>query len=88
MGTTYSVTGVEIRLKRQIKPIIMNVYFPSGALVAISFISFLIPVGRLQGRLSLVGTIFLMLVTISASERRNGPRVHYRYILNCSKTSV
>ena len=76
----YSLSGVEIHLHRQLQPFVLNVFFPSGVLVVISFVSFLIPVDQLPGRMSLIVTTFLMLITISSSERLNGPKVREKLI--------
>ena len=53
----------------------MNTYLPTALLTIASFISFLIPVDVVPGRMALLVTIFLMLVNIRATERRMGPFV-------------
>ena len=71
----YSMAGVEICLHRQLLPFVMNVYLPTGALVVVSFAHFLIPVEKLPGRMALIVTVFLMLITIGNGQRNLGPMV-------------
>ncbi len=42
--SNFSVVGFEIHLHRRMQPFAMNVFVPSGTLMVISFIGFLIPV--------------------------------------------
>jgi hypothetical protein len=71
----YSVTGFQIKFTRKIESFIVNDYLPTGLLVIISFISFLIPVDRIPGRMALLITIQLMLISASSSVRERGPKV-------------
>ena len=70
-----SVAGFQFRLKRRWTPIFINTYLPCTMLLLISFIGFLIPAHMIPGRMSLLVTIFLMLVNISSSEKTHGPNV-------------
>ena len=86
----HSFAGFRIHAERHLQPYVMNVYLPTGALVAISFIGFLIPVEQIPGRMALIITIFLMLINVSASERYRGPLVSkyvvgggLKYTFNC-----
>ena len=72
---TYSVAGYNVHLGRWLQPYVFNVFLPTVILVLISFVSFSIPVEQVPGRMSLVITIFLMLVNISSSLQANGPKV-------------
>ena len=72
---TWSLTGFQIRLTRHSTPFLMNTYLPTALLTVASFISFLIPIDMVPGRMALLVTIFLMLVNIRSTERRMGPVV-------------
>jgi hypothetical protein len=54
-------------------------------MILISFISFIIPVEMLPGRMALLVTIFLMLVNIANSERTRSPTVRKQLKLNLLK---
>ena len=71
----YSSTGFTVFLTRAPKSHLSNTYLPSGLLTFISFISFLIPVDMVPGRMALLVTIFLMLVNISTMAFHRGPVV-------------
>jgi hypothetical protein len=53
----------------------VNIYVPTAAMVIVSFISFMVPVEIVPGRMALLITIFLMLVNIGNSERSRSPIV-------------
>ena len=72
---TFSLTGFLLDMKRVSYPFMMNTYLPTVLLTMASFISFLIPIDLVPGRMALLVTIFLMLVNISSTERRMGPVV-------------
>ena len=57
-------TGFNITLKRIIQPYLYQYYFPSIAIVIVSFISFIIPLSAIPGRIVLVVTQFLTLTNI------------------------
>ena len=71
---TFALTGFRIDFKRSRGPFLINVYLPTGILTFISFIGFLIPVDIVPGRMALLVTIFLMLVNVSAQERKTKER--------------
>ena len=72
----FSIGGLNIIIKRSPTPYYMNVYIPTGLLTICSFIGFLFPIGSEEGRRTAwLVTTFLMLVTISGTERNNGPAV-------------
>jgi hypothetical protein len=50
-------------------PLVINVYFPSSILVVASWVSFLIPPELVPGRMSLLVTVLLMLISISVNNR-------------------
>ena len=56
--------GFDIQLKRQISPFIFKYYGPCIAVVILSFISFIVPLTAIPGRLSLLVTLFLTLTNI------------------------
>lgn len=77
-GTTdkFSLTGFTVRMKRSSTPFLSNVFLPTGLLVLTSYIGFFIPVDSEEGRrITLLVTVFLMLVNISSTERNRGPEV-------------
>jgi hypothetical protein len=53
----------------------ISIYVPTTAMVIVSFISFIVPVEMVPGRMTLLVTIFLMLVNIGNSERSRLPMV-------------
>ena len=57
-------SGFNITLKRKIEPYLYQYYFPSIAIVIVSFISFIIPLSAIPGRIVLVVTQFLTLTNI------------------------
>ena len=60
----YSVFGIEFKIKRIIKPYVMQYYAPCFAIVMVSFLSFVVPMSAIPGRIGLVVTQFLTLTTI------------------------
>ena len=74
-GSAFSIAGFTVFLTRVSKSHLSNTYLPSGVLTFISFVGFLIPVDMIPGRMSLLVTIFLMLVNISQMANHRGPVV-------------
>lgn len=72
-NTNYSVSGFVLNLKRRRLPVFINLYFPTSLLTMMTWISFFIPAKQVPGRISLVMTIFLMLVNIANSSGVRGP---------------
>lgn len=64
MQRLWADTGFNITLKRIIQPFLYQYYFPSIAIVIVSFISFIIPLSAIPGRIGLVVTQFLTLTNI------------------------
>lgn len=56
--------GFEITLKRLIGPYLFQYYMPCFAIVIVSFISFIVPLSAIPGRIALVVTQFLTLTNI------------------------
>ena len=54
----------DIEMKRQIEPYLYQYYLPCIAIVLVSFISFIIPLAAIPGRVALVVTQFLTLTNI------------------------
>ena len=72
----FSLTGFIVRMKRSPTPYFTNVYLPTALLTLTSYIGFFIPVDTEEGRrITLLVTVFLMLVNISSTERNRGPEV-------------
>jgi len=63
-GTPFSLAGFEIVMSRYSTGYILTYYFPSGLLVLLSWISFLIPQDKIVGRMALLVVLLLMLVNM------------------------
>ena len=70
----YSVTGFEVTLRRKMSHYIITYYFPAGMFVIVSWISFLVPPESVPGRMTILVTVFLVLVNIFNSITSNIPR--------------
>ena len=60
----YSVTGFEMLLTRRMSHYMITYYLPSSLFVVVSWTSFLIPSEDIQGRMALLVTLFLVLVSL------------------------
>ncbi len=67
--------GFRIVFERPMNQFFINLYIPTGTMVVISFVSFIIPVETVPGRMTLLVTTFLMLVNIGNSRRQSAPKV-------------
>lgn len=65
--------GFDIELRRLVQPYIFQYYFPSAAIVAVSHISFIIPLNSIPGRVGLVVTQFLTLTNIFIYQMSSSP---------------
>ena len=70
----YSVTGFEVTLRRKMSHYIITYYFPAMMFVSVSWISFLVPPESVPGRMTILVTVFLVLVNIFNSITSNIPR--------------
>merc|ERR1719320_512615 len=70
----YSLAGFEMILKRHVSHYIITYYLPSGLFVVVSWISFLIPMDVIPGRMALLVTLFLVLVNIFNNVTTNTPK--------------
>ncbi|XP_023347755.1 glycine receptor subunit alpha-3 [Eurytemora carolleeae] len=70
----FSVTGFELVLKRKMSHYIITYYFPAGMFVIVSWISFLVPPESVPGRMTILVTVFLVLVNIFNSITNNIPK--------------
>ena len=70
----YSVAGFELTLRRKISHYIITYYLPSGMFVIVSWISFLVPADIVPGRMTLLVTVFLVLVNIFNTITTNIPK--------------
>ena len=61
---TTDLLGIEVTLDRVIAPYLFEYYLPCMAIVIVSFISFIVPLSALPGRIALVVTQFLTLTNI------------------------
>ena len=72
---TFSLSGFSVDLARCHTPYLMNTYLPTILLTLTSFLGFFIPVHMVPGRMTLLVTVFLVLVNIRSTERHMGPVV-------------
>ena len=70
----YSVAGFELTLRRKVSHYIITYYLPSGMFVIVSWISFLVPPEIVPGRMTLLVTVFLVLVNIFNTITSNIPK--------------
>ena len=70
----YSVAGFELTLRRKVSHYIITYYLPSGMFVIVSWISFLVPPEIVPGRMTLLVTVFLVLVNIFNTITTNIPK--------------
>ena len=75
INSNYSLTGYEMVLNRNSLKYIVNYYLPSGLFVLVSWVSFLIPPEIVPGRMTLLVTIFLVLINIFNNVTSNSPNV-------------
>merc|ERR1719320_1459219 len=64
IGAPSTLAGFEIVMSRYSAGYVLSYYFPSGLLVLLSWISFLIPQDRILGRMALLVTLLLMLMNV------------------------
>ena len=70
----FSLAGFEMTLHRYVSTYIITYYLPSGLFVIVSWISFLIPMDVIPGRMALLVTLFLVLVNIFNTVTTNTPK--------------
>ena len=70
----FSLAGFEMVLDRYVSTYIITYYLPSGLFVIVSWISFLIPMDVIPGRMALLVTRFLVLVNIFNNVTTNTPK--------------
>ena len=70
----YSLAGFEMILRRHVSHYIINYYLPSGLFVVVSWISFLVNPEVIPGRMTLLVTIFLVLINIFNTIQTNSPK--------------
>ena len=66
---------IKVEMMRRRTPVLLQVYLPSGLFVIVSWISFLIPMDVIPGRMALLVTLFLVLVNIFNTVTTNTPKV-------------
>ncbi|XP_040566996.1 glycine receptor subunit alphaZ1 [Lepeophtheirus salmonis] len=70
----FSLAGFELVLHRYVSTYIITYYLPSGLFVIVSWISFLIPMDVIPGRMGLLVMLFLVLVNIFNTVTTNTPK--------------
>ena len=68
------MAGFELTLERKVSHYIITYYLPSGMFVIVSWISFLVPPDIVPGRMTLLVTVFLVLVNIFNTITTNIPK--------------
>lgn len=74
-------TGFEIVLKRLVKPHLLQYYLPCFAIVCMAFVSFIVPISAIPGRVALIVTQFLTLTNmfIHHMVNKSKPSIKIRY---------
>ena len=72
-GRLWATCGFMIELKRKKIQILFQVYFTSTLLVVISWVSFIIDPNVIPGRMGLLVTVFLMLITVFMGVKLHAP---------------
>lgn len=83
IGMNYSVTGFELILTRKMSFYIVTYYLPSGLFVVVSWISFLVNPEIIPGRMTLLVTIFLVLINIHNTIQTNSPKAEGLTAIEC-----
>jgi len=83
IGMNYSVTGFELVLTRKMSFYIVTYYLPSGLFVVVSWISFLVNPEIIPGRMTLLVTIFLVLINIHNTIQTNSPKAEGLTAIEC-----
>ena len=73
-GKKWSTTGFKIRLKRRSSEFFWNYIFPSGLCVVVSWVTFVLPKKNVEGRVAILITMILVLVTIFNGVLEKTPR--------------
>ena len=68
-----SVTGFEVQLTRHRNRYVMYTHMPSALFVCVSWISFVVPVEAIPGRIALLVTLILVLINIFNTSVNNQP---------------
>ena len=80
--------GFNITMKRIIQPYLFQYFIPSMAIVLVSFISFLVPLTSIPGRIALVVTQFLTLTNIFIHQLVSYTRYSYPFNSLCSNNLI
>ena len=72
-GRTWATCGFKVAMMRKKSQIFVQVYLTSVLLVALSWVSFIINPEVVPGRMGLLVTVFLMLITLFISVKRDAP---------------
>jgi len=70
----FSLAGFEMVLNRHVSTYMITFFIPSGLFVIVSWMSFLIPMDEIGGRMSLLVILFLLLVNIFNTVVTNTPK--------------
>ena len=70
----FSRAGFELKLRRYKSAYIVTYYIPSAICVILSWVSFLIPMGKITTRMALLAFLILVLVNILSTATTNRPK--------------
>ena len=84
----FSLTGFEVSFKRHSRKYLIYSYLPSGMFVCISWISFLVPVDAIPGRMALLVTLLLVLINVFNSTMMTQPNTEDITALSGSTPSL
>ena len=76
------IIGFNIEMERSLQPFVVRYYIPSITIVMVSQISFMIPMDAIPGRVALIVTQFLTLVSIFLQQTVGSIRIILNSILH------
>ena len=68
-----SSAGFRLSFRRKVSTYVFNYYIPSGLIVLVSWMSFVIPPDSVPARITLIITTFLVLINIANSAFSKSP---------------
>ena len=68
-STPFSKIGLQIKMKRLVRPFVYQYYLPCISIVLVSFMSFVVPLSAIPGRVALVVTQCLTLTNLFIHQR-------------------
>jgi len=81
-GVYHSVGGVKISLSRRPSHFVLNVFIPTGTLVLVSLMSFVVHFDSIPGRVAILCMTLLTLLNASTSARESSPNAKEATVLD------